>query len=86
MPGVVKLVDIVINIYGFLLLARILLSWIRVNYYNPWIRLLVKVTEPFLAPFRALIPPFAGIDFSPIIAFLILSMLRTVLVRLLLKQ
>jgi YggT family protein len=79
MPILVRLVNIVFTIYGYLLLARIILSWLRVDYNNPWIRLLVRVTEPFLAPFRTLIPPLGGIDFSPIVAFVVLNMLRRVI-------
>ncbi|MEA1996863.1 MAG: YggT family protein [Gemmatimonadota bacterium] len=78
------IVSTVLNIYGYLLLAQIIISWIRVNPYNHWIRLLSKLTEPFLGPFRRLIPPFAGVDFSPIVAFLVLNMIRTVVVRMLL--
>ena len=46
---------------------------------KPWVRLLVRITEPFLAPFRALIPPLGGIDFSPIVAFFVLSMIKRLL-------
>lgn len=78
-----SLVNTVFTFYGYLLLARIVLSWIRVNYYNPWVRLLVRITDPFLEPFRAIIPPLGGIDFSPIIAFFVLNLLRSLIVRLL---
>ena len=46
------LVSKLINIYSFLLLVRIILSWVRADYRNAWVRLLVKLTEPFLEPFR----------------------------------
>ena len=72
------LVDRAFALYTVLILIRIILSWIRVNRYNPWYVLLCRVTDPFLDPFRRLIPPFSGIDFSPIIAFLVLSILRRV--------
>jgi YggT family protein len=83
MPDPLRLVDAILNIYGYLLILRIVISWVRINEYNPWIRLLVKLTEPYLEPFRSLFPPLAGIDFSPILAFLVLNMLRIVLIRLL---
>ncbi len=83
MPDLLRFVDALLNIYGYLLLARIVISWLRVNEYNPWIRLLVKLTEHYLEPFRSLLPPLAGIDFSPMLAFLVLNMLRIVLIRLL---
>ncbi len=80
----VPLIDKLIAIYSYLLLARVALSWFRVNYYNPWVRLLLRITDPFLEPFRALIPPMGGIDFSPIVAFLVLNLIRSLLIRFLL--
>ncbi|OGF97663.1 MAG: hypothetical protein A3F83_08640 [Candidatus Glassbacteria bacterium RIFCSPLOWO2_12_FULL_58_11] len=80
----VNFVNGALTLYGYLLLARILISWVGVNYSNPWIRLLCRLTDPFLEPFRALIPPLSGIDFSPLVAFFVLNMLRSVLVRFLL--
>jgi len=77
------LVDKAFALYSILILARIILSWIRVNYYNPWYVLLCRVTDPFLDPFRRLIPPISGIDFSPIIAFFALALLRRVVLAML---
>jgi len=74
------LVDRVFSIYSILILVRIVLSWVGVNQYNPWYRLLCRVTDPFLEPFRQLIPPISGIDFSPIVAFFVLNLLRKVVV------
>lgn len=77
-----RLIDAALTLYGYLILARIVMSWIRVNYSNPWVRLLVRITDPFLEPFRALIPPIGGMDFSPLVAFFVLHMLRRVVFRL----
>ncbi len=76
MPMLYGLVDKVFTFYGYLLLARIVFSWFNVDYRQPWVQLLVRVTEPFLQPFRALIPIMGGIDFSPIAAFFVLSMIK----------
>ena len=76
MPMLYNLVDKVFTLYGYLLLARIIFSWFNVDYRQPWVQFLVRITEPFLQPFRALIPPFGGIDFSPIVAFFVLSMIK----------
>jgi YggT family protein len=83
MLKLIPLVNTLLTVYGYLLLVRVALSWFRVNYYNPWVRLLLRLTDPFLEPFRAIVPSMGGIDFSPIVAFLVLNLLRSVLVRLL---
>jgi YggT family protein len=64
-----------LNLFKWLLLARILLSWFpTINWHDqPW-RGLNEVTEPVMAPFRRLIPPIGGLDLSPIILFLVLNM------------
>lgn len=76
MPMLYNLIDKVFTFYGYLLLVRIVLSWVNVDHRQPWVQLLVRITEPFLQPFRALIPPLGGIDFSPIVAFFVLSMIE----------
>ncbi|OHC05810.1 MAG: hypothetical protein A2Z57_14310 [Planctomycetes bacterium RIFCSPHIGHO2_12_39_6] len=65
-----------IGLYEIVLLIRIVLSWIPHNPYNQAIRFLYKITDPVLNPVRKLIPPFKGIDFSPIIVFLALGILK----------
>ncbi|MEN9214066.1 MAG: YggT family protein [Gloeomargarita sp. DG02_4_bins_56] len=63
-----------INIYLVLLICRVLLSWFpTINWYNqPWMTL-SQLTDPYLNLFRSIIPPLGGIDFSPILAFLVLQ-------------
>jgi len=79
----VNLVDNLFVLYELLILARIVISWIRVSYYNPWVRLIARLTDPYLKIFRAVIPPLGAIDFSPILALFVLIMLRRVVLTLL---
>lgn len=65
-----------IGLYEIVLLIRIVLSWIPHNPYNQAIRFLYKITDPVLNPVRKLIPPFKGIDFSLIIVFFALEILK----------
>lgn len=65
------------NLYRLALSVRILFSWLRVSYTNSrLVRLIWRVTEPVLAPLRNALPPLAGFDLSPIIAFFILRLLE----------
>jgi YggT family protein len=82
---------IILTVYTIVLLARVIVSWAFVFGFRPplsgplrtLLDLLDTVTEPVLAPLRALIPPIRaggmGIDLSIIIAFVILAVLRTAL-------
>ena len=67
-----------------MIFARIILSWIpNVDFYHPVVRFLYSVTEPVLQPFRRLLPSMGGIDFSPILVFLVLEFVRNAVLRLL---
>ncbi|NMB45880.1 MAG: YggT family protein [Firmicutes bacterium] len=67
-----------------MIFARIILSWIpNVDYYHPLVRFLYEATEPILQPFRRLLPSLGGIDFSPILVFLVLEFVRNTIIRVL---
>ena len=74
-----------LSLYILLLFIRIIFSWGMVSYHNRVMRFLVDVTEPLLAPLRRSIPPLGPIDISPIIAFLILFLMRAAVAGVLLR-
>lgn len=63
----------------FAILARFLLQAARADFYNPVTQSLVKLTNPVLAPFHKVIPGFRGLDFSALVAALLLNSLCTAL-------
>ncbi len=65
-----------ISLYEIALLIRIVLSWVPHNPYNQAIRFLFKITDPVLIPVRKIIPPFKGIDFSPVVVFFALGIIK----------
>jgi len=67
------------------ILARVLLSWVQVDPYNPLVQLLFQVTEPILEPFRRVIPPIGMIDISPIVAIVVLQIVQQVLISTLIR-
>lgn len=71
MTTVIVIIVNLLQLYSFILLARVLLTWIpNLDWNNPIVKLLFQVTEPVLAPIRKALPQNSGIDFSPIIVFL----------------
>lgn len=70
----------ILQIYQFIILVRVLLSWIpNIDYNNPVVKFLYDITEPVLAPIRRALPPMSGVDLSPIIVFLGISVLQMLL-------
>lgn len=62
------------QIYLVLIILRVLLSWFpNVNWFNPPFSTLSQLTDPYLNIFRSFIPPLGGIDFSPMLAIILLQ-------------
>lgn len=61
------------------LLGRVLMSWVNPRFDSPLGRFLYETTEPFLAPLRRVLPPTGMIDWSPLVAFVLLSVVASVL-------
>ena len=77
---VLNIISLLLQLFELALLARIILSWFpNVDRSNPIIQFLFDVTEPVLKPIRDMLPPGGMFDFSPLIVFLIIQVLTTVL-------
>jgi YggT family protein len=82
LTAIAKVVDIVLSIFMWIVIARAVLSWVSPDPYNPIVRFIHKVTEPVLYQIRKRIPVnFGGIDFSPIIFFLAIIFLQRFVVQ-----
>jgi YggT family protein len=69
-----------LQIYTFLIIVRILLTWFpTVTWMNQVEAFLSPITDPYLNVFRSFIPPLGGLDFSPILAILVLNVVAELL-------
>lgn len=76
-----------LQILTLLILVEVVLSWAMmlgargISPYHPWVRTLRRITNPVLEPFRRLVPPYKlqGIDISPILAILVISIVQNIL-------
>jgi YggT family protein len=67
-----RLINLAFTLYSLAIIARSLLPWLRIGYYHPVMRFLIRITEPVLAPLRRYVPPMGGLDFTPMVALLLL--------------
>ncbi len=80
LPLLVQTLLTFITIYSGLLLVRILLSWFpNINWFDPPFSILSQITDPYLNIFRNIIPPLGGLDFSPILALILLQVIQQVM-------
>jgi YggT family protein len=86
MIAVAKILDIILEIYKWIIIVAALISWVNPDPYNPIVRFLYSVTEPVLRPVRRLLGFRLGaIDISPVIVILVIIFVQSFLIRSLLK-
>jgi YggT family protein len=75
------ILELVLKIYFWIIIARAILSWVSPDPYNPVVRFLYRATEPVLRPIRQRLPTYQmGIDLSPLVVLLIIYFLEWFLV------
>lgn len=74
-----ELVNLALNVFLFAILIQVILSWINPGTYNPALGLIHSLTEPVLRPARRIIPPISGLDLSPMLVIVGLTLLKMLL-------
>lgn len=76
----ITIVYYALELLKWLIIARALLSWFVPPYSrNPVVQAIRKITDPILQPFERLIPQMGGVDVSPLVAFLAIYLVQTLL-------
>ena len=79
-----QLLSAIFTIYTWILIIRVLASWLSPDPFNPLMQFLTRMTDPVLEPLRRMIPAIGPFDLSPIVAVLILQTVQHFLIRTLL--
>jgi YggT family protein len=79
--AVAFLINAVLTLMFWIILIRVLMSWVSPDPYNPLVRALYQLTDPILRPAQRLIPPIGGLDLSPIVVLLGIQFLKIFLVQ-----
>ncbi len=80
MEFVLNVLLMFITIMQFAIIGRAILSWFDRSQSNPISQFLVQLTEPIVAPIRSILPSMGMIDLSPLVAILVLFVLRMMLI------
>jgi YggT family protein len=77
-----RMIDVVLTIYMWIIVARALISWVNPDPYNKIVIFLYNVTEPVLQPIRRIMPRHnLPIDFAPLVVLLVIMFLQYFLVQ-----
>jgi len=87
MQSVISLIDLILNIYSWLLIAFVVLTWLVqfnvINRQNQFVAIagdfLYRITEPLLRPIRSFMPNLGGIDISPVVLLIAIWFVRSLL-------
>jgi len=86
LAAVARILDIALNLYMWMIIARAVISWVNPDPFNPIVKFLSSITDPVLYAVRRRIPLFfGGIDFSPILVILAIIFVQSFLVQSLLQ-
>jgi YggT family protein len=73
LSSVATLIGTIAQIYVFVLIGYVIVSWVNADGSNPIVRFIRTASDPFLERIRRFVPPIAGLDFSVLIAILIVQ-------------
>ena len=74
------LIDTLFYFYSLLLMLRLLLQWVRADFYNPMSQFIVKVTSPVVVPVRRLIPSIGRLDLATLILVIAFTSIKILLI------
>jgi YggT family protein len=80
LSSVAMVLDMVLTLYMWLIIGRVIISWVNADPYNPIVRFLYNATEPVLYRVRRALPVLGGLDLSPLIVILGIYFLKGFLV------
>ena len=80
MLTIAYLLRTILYIYLFIIIVQVIISWINPNVYNPITTIMYQISEPILKPIRQFIPSSGGLDFSPLVALIIINLLMILII------
>jgi YggT family protein len=79
MTAIIFIVDTLLSIALFVVLARLLLQWARADFRNPLCQAVVRLTNPLIMPLRRVLPPVGKVDTASVVAVILVALVDRVI-------
>ncbi len=80
MSAIIFIVETLLSLALFVVLARLLLQWARADFRNPICQAIVRMTNPLILPLRRILPPVGKVDTASVIAVIIVAVIEVAIV------
>ena len=72
--AVIQNVQIIVRLILFIIIGGVILSWVQPKNSNPFLEIVIEISDKILLPLRGLIPSAGGLDFSPLFIFILIQL------------
>jgi YggT family protein len=76
MSALIFIVDTLLSLALFVVLARLLLQWARADFRNPIAQAIVRLTNPLILPLRRVLPPVGKVDTASVVAVVLVAIIK----------
>ena len=76
MAALIFLADTLLSLALYVVLARLLLQWVRADFRNPIAQAIVRLTNPFILPLRRVLPPIGKVDTASVVAVVVVAIIK----------
>ncbi len=80
MSALIFIVDTLLSLALFVVLARLLLQWARADFRNPIAQAVVRLTNPLILPLRRVLPPIGKIDTASVVAVVLVATIKVAII------
>tara|TARA_B100001113_G_scaffold138592_1_gene113731 strand:- start:2488 stop:3009 length:522 start_codon:yes stop_codon:yes gene_type:complete len=72
--AVIQNIQIIVRLILFIIIGGVILSWVQPKNSNPFLEIVIEISDKILLPLRGLIPSAGGLDFSPLFIFILIQL------------
>src|SRR3981081_4365245 len=76
MSAIIFIVETLLSLALFVVLARLLLQWARADFRNPLCQAVVRLTNPLILPLRRILPPIGKVDTASVVAVVLVAIIK----------